>query len=133
MSHLASKAVGKDDFLTHFEGKVATIRNSFMHPVTPHIPHTEPIATLSSFKILEDADVLQLNNLLDPHQSGFRTGHSTETALLAVTEALATARASSLSSVLILLDLSAAFDTVNHKLLISQKCPSQLRRGYLLA
>jgi hypothetical protein len=36
-----------------------------------------------------------------------------------VTEALATARASSLSSVLILLDLSAAFDTVNHKLLIS--------------
>ena len=35
-----------------------------------------------------------------------------------VSDALATARASSLSSVLIL-DLSAAFDTVNHQLLIS--------------
>ncbi|KAJ8365355.1 hypothetical protein SKAU_G00141860 [Synaphobranchus kaupii] len=208
-----TSALVADYFLTHFVGKVATIRNSFTHPVTPHIPHTEPITTLSSFKILEDSDVLELvtrhrattcpldpipsavlqsisaellpylssiintclicghvpaafktarvtpllkkpsldptdvrnyrpvsllpflsktierallnqlsvflhqNNLLD--QSGFRTGHSTETALLAVTEALATARASSLSSVLILLDLSAAFDTVNHKLLIS--------------
>ena len=36
-----------------------------------------------------------------------------------MTDALATARASSFSSVLILLDLSAAFDTVNHQLLTS--------------
>ena len=42
-----------------------------------------------------------------------------ETAHLAVTDALATARASFLSSVLILLDLSAAFDMVNHQLLTS--------------
>ncbi|XP_068571416.1 uncharacterized protein, partial [Cebidichthys violaceus] len=45
--------------------------------------------------------------LLDPHQSGFKVGHSTETALLAVTESLH------------LLDLSAAFDTVNHQILLS--------------
>ncbi|KAJ8379880.1 hypothetical protein SKAU_G00006580 [Synaphobranchus kaupii] len=30
------------------------------HTMTPHIPHTEPIATLSSFKTLKDTDVLQL-------------------------------------------------------------------------
>ena len=62
---------------------------------------------------------LHLNNLLDPHQSGFKAGHSTETALLAVSEQIHTARTASLSSVLILLDLSAAFDTVNHQILIS--------------
>ena len=62
---------------------------------------------------------LQQHNLLGSHQSGFRSGHLTETAFLAVTDALATARASSLSSVLILLDLSAAFDKVNHQLLTS--------------
>ncbi|KAJ8345671.1 hypothetical protein SKAU_G00298640, partial [Synaphobranchus kaupii] len=102
---------------------------------------SNPRKLFSTFSSLNQLSVfLHQNNLLDPHQSGFRTGHSTETALLAVTEALATARASSLSSVLILLDLSAAFDTVNHKLLISTLAEmgisgtalSWLRRGYLL-
>ncbi|KAK3532780.1 hypothetical protein QTP86_028149, partial [Hemibagrus guttatus] len=59
------------------------------------------------------------NNLHDPNQSGFKAAHSTEAALLAVTEKLHAARSAKLSSVLILLDLAAAFDTVNHKTLLS--------------
>ncbi|KAK3545793.1 hypothetical protein QTP70_013127 [Hemibagrus guttatus] len=59
------------------------------------------------------------NNLHDPNQSGFKAAHSTETALLAVTEKLHAARSAKLSAVLILLNLSAAFDTVNHKTLLS--------------
>ncbi|XP_052351813.1 uncharacterized protein LOC127915630 [Oncorhynchus keta] len=85
-----------------------------------------PVSLLSFIsKTLERAVLGQLslylsqNDLLDPNQSGFKTSHSTETALLCITEALRTAKANSLSSALILLDLSAAFDTVNHQILLS--------------
>ncbi len=56
---------------------------------------------------------LSQNNKLDVNQSGFRSGHSTETVLLSVTEALQIAKADFKSSVLILLDLSAAFGTLS--------------------
>ncbi|XP_051503325.1 uncharacterized protein LOC127411651 isoform X2 [Myxocyprinus asiaticus] len=64
-------------------------------------------------------DPADLNKLLDDNQSGFKSGHSTETALLSVTESLRQAKAESRSSVLIILDLFAAFDTVNHQILLS--------------
>ncbi|KAK2899404.1 hypothetical protein Q8A73_012533 [Channa argus] len=65
------------------------------------------------------SDFLFKNNLLDVNQSGFKRGHSTETALLTVVEYLRAAKATGQSSVLILLDLSSAFDTVNHQILLS--------------
>ncbi len=62
---------------------------------------------------------LSKNNLLNAKQSDFRRGHSTETAQLSVTEILRIAKSDSKSSVLILLDLSATFDTVNHQILLT--------------
>ncbi|KAK3514505.1 hypothetical protein QTP70_018656, partial [Hemibagrus guttatus] len=88
----------------------------------------DPIASghvLTTFKRPRDIPILKKsaldpsdisnykpNNLQDPNQSGFKAAHSTETALLAVTEKVLAARSAKLSSVFILLNLSAAFDTV---------------------
>ncbi|KAI4903988.1 hypothetical protein NFI96_027339, partial [Prochilodus magdalenae] len=58
-------------------------------------------------------------NTLDLTRTSFKPAHSMETALIAVTERLHAATSARLSSVLILLDLSAAFDMVNHKILLS--------------
>ncbi len=59
------------------------------------------------------------NDHLNFNQSGFSSGHSTETAFLSVTVALQLEKADSKSAVLILLDLSATFDTVNHQIILS--------------
>ena len=50
----------------------------------------------------------------------YRTGHSTETALLEVLDGVYTAADDKQISVLIVLDLSAAFDTVDHSLLLER-------------
>ena len=65
-------------------------------------------------------DRLNTNNLLDPHQPAYRTGHSTETALLKVVNDFLTDFYNEKICILSLLDLSAAFDTVDHETLLSR-------------
>nr|CAH7732385.1 unnamed protein product [Callosobruchus chinensis] len=78
-------------------------------------------------KVLERAissqltEFLEVSAILPSHQSGFRKGHSTTTALARVCDDILRGMDNKQATVLVLLDFSKAFDTLNHKLLIA-KC-----------
>uniref|UniRef100_A0A3P9J789 Reverse transcriptase domain-containing protein n=1 Tax=Oryzias latipes TaxID=8090 RepID=A0A3P9J789_ORYLA len=77
-------------------------------------------------KVLEKIVAEQLtsflsnNELFDKYQSGFIKMHSTETTLLKVSNDIQMAADSGKYTVLVLLDLSSAFDTVDHKILLGR-------------
>ena len=86
-----------------------------------------PISSLSVVsKTLERYVALELRRYLDdkclndPFQSAYRPGHSTETALVRIHNDLLLSIDSRRSVVLVLLDLTAAFDTLDHTTLLNR-------------
>ena len=63
---------------------------------------------------------LQENNLSNPFQTAYRAGHNTETVLLCIVNNVLSTLDNDNISVLLLLDLSAAFDTIDNQILLSR-------------
>ena len=63
---------------------------------------------------------LKINGLMDVYQSAYKMFNSTETALLKVRNDILMEMDKNHTAMLILLDLSAAFDTIDHRILISR-------------
>ena len=106
-----------------------------------------PISLLPSLsKVFEHilhsqiSSYLDSNSLLDPFQSGFRKNCGTTTALVKIVDDLKLSMTAKQFSVLVLLDFSKAFDTIDHNLLLSklnkkfgfEGCAVQLIKSYLL-
>ena len=105
--------------------------------VRPHLkkPHADsedftnyrPVSNLSFLsKILEKLVAKRLLSHMDNHnlhevmQSAYKKNHSTETALVRVQNDILTHIDNKHGVILVLLDLSAAFDTIDHKTLLHQ-------------
>jgi hypothetical protein len=90
-------------------------------------------------KVLEKTVLKQLqkhlhdNSLVDVFQSAYRKDHSTETAVLSVLDGLFGRLDERLVSLMALLDLSAAFDTLDHSILLRRLELTFGLRGVVLA
>ena len=90
--------------------------------------HYRPVSNLLfASKLVERVAAKQLNAHLndnaprDPFQSAYRADHSTETAFISVKNDIAGALDRKCTTILVLLDLSCASDTINHELLLRRR------------
>ena len=110
-----------------------TLKSAIVKPLlkksnldTENFKNFRPVSNLSFIsKVIEKVIAKQVlkhmeeNALLEKMQSAYRCGHSTETALLRVHNDILKAVDGKKVVFLVLLDLSAAFDTVDHKILLN--------------
>ena len=117
-------------------GSIAGLKLAHITPLlkgtgldTTNLKNFRPISNLTfEGKLIERVVLRRLsehldhNNLNIPYQSGYKKSHSTETLLIRIVNDLLIASSENKATVVMMLDLSAAFDTVDHsKLLIILK------------
>ncbi len=93
----------------------------------PQLSNFRPVSHLPFLsKVLEKGVFIRLhsfvesNSIFEKFQSGFRLRHSTESALLKVHNDIARFFDAKCPVILLLLDLMAAFDAVDHEVLLSR-------------
>ena len=114
-------------------GSMEGLKNSIITPILKKVDldpellkNYRPVCnTLYLSKTIERTVLVQANDHMDrikahtPNQSGYKPYHSCETLLLKVTNDIFTNLDNSKCTIAVLLDLSAAFDTVDHDELLS--------------
>jgi len=107
--------------------KLAKVVPIFKNGENFQIKNYRPISLLPTFSKLLERIVynrlykyLVTNNVLTPHQYGFQKSKSTELAVLELMDRLVASLANGNRCCGIFLDLSKAFDTINHSLLLTK-------------
>lgn len=121
-------------YITHLFNTIITTsyfpekwKHAKIIPIPKSVAEYRPIAILSFLsKVLEKllhhqiSSYISNNNLLSDRQSGFRPKHSCITTLIDVAENIRRDLDDGKINFLVLLDHSKAFDTVNHRILLSK-------------
>ena len=107
--------------------KIAKVTPIFKSDAQDEFSNYRPISLLPNFsKILEKlmfnrmVEFLDKHNVLYEHQYGFRQNYSTEHALIQLSDKIAQAIDKKRFMIGIFVDLSKAFDTLNHEILLSK-------------
>lgn len=125
ITKLVNLCITESTFPSEFKHAIITPRLKKESLPTDDLANYRPISNLNFIsKILERILYIRLRSHLEsfsavsPFQSAYRKFHSVETALLRIQNDLLTSAEKKQVSALVLLDLSSAFDTVDHNILL---------------
>lgn len=127
ITRLVNKSLSQGIFPESYKNAVITPLLKKPNLPPDDLKNYRPVSNLNFIsKVIERVvasqfqDHTMVHNFENPFQSAYRSNHSTETALLKVKNDIHINLASGKITALVLLDLSAAFDTIDHGLLLSR-------------